>query len=159
MHDKERIKRTALLVHFSVYIHATLRCIHSIATLKRRNSLAHDQTPDILLLPSRRASPELVILLLGHALVGHLNVTKHLGVGGGDDACVNVGAGAEIVEDTSGDGVFDELESFLALWSMSTMSKDEGKETHRHISFPPCFKDGHGSQTTGAHRHVGEFVG
>ena len=78
--------------------------------------------PNILFLPRRRPPPEDVRPLFLHALVRLDEVAQEVGLGGGDDAGIDVGAGAEIVEDTGGDGGSDEGESFVTLEMENEMS-------------------------------------
>lgn len=52
-----------------------------------------------------------------HSLVGLDKVPEHLRAGGGDDSCIEVRAGSEVVEDTGGDGFGDGLDGFFFLVS------------------------------------------
>ena len=65
------------------------------------------------------------------------------GLVGGDDGEVDVGAGAEVVEDTGLDGLGAELHGVLL---------GQG-------GLPQGLEDGHGGQGTGAHGDVGQLVG
>lgn len=116
--------------------------VHGLSNRDRCYFLVHHQAPDRLTLPRCRAPPEPIPLLLLYTLIGHLDVAEHLCVPGSDDTRVDIGARAEIVEDTRRDGVLDELQRIVA----------------RHVGPPASFEDGHGGETTRAHGHVGEFV-
>ncbi|KAG6826194.1 hypothetical protein H0H87_007703, partial [Tephrocybe sp. NHM501043] len=121
--------------------------------------LIHDEVPHALGLPCGRPPAEAVGALLLHALVGHLDVAKHFGAGAGDDACVDVGAGPKIVEDTGGDGGFNEVKGVLSLVD------DEGKfrlyldVTNLHVFRPATLKHGHRSERATSHGHVRQLVG
>ncbi len=88
--------------------------IHSLYS-EWGNLLRQNQFSNLFFLPCCCARREDVCPLLLDSLVGHLYIPKHLGVVGGNDARVDIGTGTKIIEDTSGDGVLDELESIGAL--------------------------------------------
>lgn len=99
---------------------------------------------DLLLQPGGGALGELVIALLLDALVGLDVVAHHLGgLALLDHADVDVGAGAEVVEDAGLDGVAADLDGFVSA----------------AVVLPLRLEDGHGRQAAGAHGHVGQFVG
>lgn len=85
---------------------------------------------------------ERVALQLGALLVGLDKVALEGRLVLGNDGDVDVGAGAEIVEDTREDGVAGELDGVVL----------------GQLGLPLRLKDTHGRQTTGAHGHVGELV-
>ena len=110
-------------------VHGTssLSSIHRVAASRKRldvcdarvyarNDLLRNEAANALGRPLRRALPELVLALLGLALVRHLVVAQHLRPGRRNDTDVDVRTGAEIVEDTSRDGGFDQTQSFFALY-------------------------------------------
>ncbi len=80
-----------------------------------RDFLLHNQTLDGLALPCCRATSETVFPLLLYTLVGHLHVAKHLSVSGRDDARVDIGSRAKVIENTGRNGMLDEGESFVTL--------------------------------------------
>ncbi len=99
---------------------------------------------DLLLQPGGGALGELVVALLPDPLVGLDIVAHHLGrLALLDHADVDVGAGAEVVEDAGLDGLAAHLDGFVPA----------------AVVLPLRLEDGHGGQAAGAHGHVGEFVG
>ena len=80
-----------------------------------RDVLLDDERADLFLLDLCRPPTELVGALLDRALVGLDEVAEHLRVRRGDHARVDVGAGAQVVEDTRGDRGADEIKGFCTL--------------------------------------------
>ena len=122
----------------------------SVSISTRRPELRHgDISPnlllgdDLLLQPRRRALGELVVPLLLDPLVRLDVIAHHLRrLALLDHADIDVGAGAEVVEDAGLDGLAADLDGFV----------------FGAVVLPLCLEDGHGRQTAGAHGHVGEFV-
>lgn len=98
---------------------------------------------DLLIEDGRRALGELVVLSLLRPLVGLDVVAQQRRLLLGDDGDVDVGAGAEVVEDTGEDGVARELDGALA----------------GQVGLPLRLEDAHGGEAAGAHGDVGELVG
>ena len=82
------------------------------------HSLTNHQLSNRLLLPRRGAPAERIMPLFLHALVRFDEVAEVVGLRCCDDAGVDVGAGAEVVEDTGRDGGGDEGKGFFALGEM-----------------------------------------
>ena len=99
---------------------------------------------DNLLIEDRSgALGEVVALQLGALLIGLDKVALKRRLFLGDDSNVDVGAGAEIVKDTSHDGVAAQLDGVVLA----------------HARLPLRFKHAHGCQTARAHGHVRQLVG
>lgn len=124
--------------------------VHPLRRLLALGKFVHcDVLADILLLDDllvkdgSRAAGEAVVALLLLALV-RLDVVAHEGgLVFGDDGDVDVATRAQVVEDTSQDGVRAQLDSVVA-----------GQRW-----LPRCLEDGHGGQRAGTHGHVGQLVG
>lgn len=125
-------------------LRVNLHCIAPGRYLLDTDVFANLVFPDNLLVEDRSGTlGEIIALQLGALLIGLDKVTLKRRLFLGDDGHVDVGAGAEIVKDTSHDGVAAQLDGVVLA----------------HARLPLRFKDAHGCQTAGAHGHVGQLVG
>jgi hypothetical protein len=99
---------------------------------------------DLLLQPRGSALGELVVPLLPNPLIRLDVITHHLRrLTLLNNTDIDVGARAEIIEDTRLDGVAADFDGFGAV----------------AVVLPLGFEDGHGGETARAHGYIGEFVG
>ena len=120
-----------------------LAYIHRVADMDRRDGLLADQAAHALLGPAGGTRPELVVALFRDTFVRRLVVAQHVCPGLGDNAHVDVGPRAEIVEDTSLDGGGHDGDTLLA----------------SHVGPPARLKDSHSGERSRAHGDVGKLVG
>lgn len=91
------------------------RGIHLLSFPCWNDDFANDEISDIFLLPCRRTASEPVALLFLYSLVRFNKVPQHFCVCGSDNACIDVGTWAEIVEDTRWDCSSDKVECLFPL--------------------------------------------
>ena len=123
--------------------------LHLLALLPQSHLLDIHVPPDValaddLLVQDGSGAPlEGVALRLGGPLVGLHVAPVQGGLLLGDDGDVDVGAGAQVVEDAGLDGLAAQLDGLVA----------------REVGLPLGLEDGHGGEGAGAHGDVGQLVG